>query len=171
MRFSERCEKCSRELKVGDWPFCNGSPSDHGSVRSRGAENGPATIVYKNQKGECWFPTGVRAVPPKGYEKHELKTQRDRDKFEHEINAKETAKLRERVYSDREAWHRTIEENKKSLEDVQTSMKKAGYEPQLIEECLKNYERREKNYDSQLRSEAGFYIESNHFRSGYRHDE
>jgi hypothetical protein len=165
------CEKCQREIRIGDYPFCNGNPSDHGSVRNRKAEFGPPTIVYKNQKGDCWFPTGPESKAPKGYERHELKTQRDRDHFEREINAKETAKLHERIYRDRAEWESTYGQHSKSLEKAEQELRQAGYEPKLIHECLRDYKQRELEYDRKLRDEAGFHIESNHYYGRRIHEE
>ena len=161
-----KCEKCQQELKIGDWPFC-----PHGSLRSRAAEYGQPTIVYKNQKGDCYFPTGSNSKPPAGYEKHELRTQHERDKFERTINEKETVKLRERIYRDRAEWEQTFASHKEGLNKAREELLRAGHKPEIIEQCLRNYEKRDKDYDRKLRDEAGFHIESNHYLSGYKHDE
>lgn len=31
------CDRCGHELQIGDYPFCKGRPSDHGTVYSKTA--------------------------------------------------------------------------------------------------------------------------------------
>lgn len=163
---TEKCSKCGFEYEIGDWPMC-----PHGSVFGGRELHSNPTIVYKNAEGKCWFPTGDNAKPPAGFERHELRTVFERDKFEKEVGAKETAALRERIYRDREEWHRTWDHNRNGLEKAREELLAAGYKPELIEHIQENMRQREEAYNRALRSESGFHIEANHYYGTRHHDE
>jgi hypothetical protein len=161
-----RCKKCAKIVNPGDWPFC-----PHESIWQGRALAAQPTIVYKNAKGECYFPAGPNAKPPKGYERHELRTLQERDKFEHEINAKESAKLREQVYRDREEWSAQYSAQRVKLDEVREDLRRSGYEPKLIDHIMRHEQERERQFDKKLKQEANFYIESSHFDGIHFHDE
>lgn len=43
------CERCGAPLKVGDWPFCNGDPTQHVSGVTFGEE--PLTPYFDHELG------------------------------------------------------------------------------------------------------------------------
>lgn len=62
------CERCGRELQIGDFPFCKGSPDDHSNVRfSVIGDDIPGGLDVKH--GICW-PDGT---PRRFYSKSEIR--------------------------------------------------------------------------------------------------
>lgn len=162
------CEGCGTELTLGSWPFCNGQPESHQMFKGREAQEGTPTIVYKNAEGKVWYPAGDMAKAPVGYEKHELRNTRERDKFEKEINESETAKFRETVHRDRQLWRDTLEQCQdgiRTLENMGPNGRK------WADAIKKDMAKKEGEYDSRARGGAGFHIVANHFYGNPQYEE
>jgi hypothetical protein len=73
------CTDCGVELSIGDWPFC-----PHGSLRSSDAERFIPPVVFRNPSAgdqEFMVPGRSDQQPPPGYERVELKTRAQIDRF------------------------------------------------------------------------------------------
>ena len=86
----ELCAKCGNPHGIGDWPLCpHGRP--YGSI-GRAAHPSERTVVFRHpQTGKISYPPrNDMPMDPKlqawGYERHELPTLRDRERFEREQN-------------------------------------------------------------------------------------
>lgn len=162
----EKCEKCGKVVDFGDWPFC-----PHPSTNPERAIAATPTVIYKNKDGKLYYPVGPMARPPKGYEKIELRTVRERDKLEREVNAQESAKLREHWHQERAAWNETVREQSANIDRTIDTMKRNGYSPKLLEKARADMDRKTKDYDSKVKQNANFYIEANHFMGIKHHDD
>lgn len=85
-----KCDKCSRVLEIGNYPFCNGNKLDHGPIRRRKARETATIVLYQDPSdpSKVWnpgidTPSRTRNAPA-GYQRVELRTQRERDKWEKE---------------------------------------------------------------------------------------
>lgn len=85
-----KCDKCQRVLRIGDFPMCNGNKLDHGPLRKKMAQSSGVIVMYQSvaDPSKVWnpgidTPSRTRQAPP-GYQRIELKTQRERDKWERE---------------------------------------------------------------------------------------
>jgi len=62
------CEKCGYDIRIGDFPFCKGSPTDHGNSRfGIIGDDIPGGLDVKH--GVCW-PDGT---PRRFYSKSEIR--------------------------------------------------------------------------------------------------
>lgn len=154
------CPDCGAELVLGSYPFCRGKKEDHETVRSRWAQEGSATVVYRSRTGECWYPVGDNARPPIGYEKVELHNTQERDSFEREIGERETAKFRESAHNQRTDWNKTMAMYRDKIKELK-EMSPTGR--MMADQISKDMEKREKMYDQKLKGEAGFHIVGNHY--------
>ncbi len=136
--------------------------------KGREAQEGAPTIVYRNKEGKVWYPTGDLAKAPEGYEKHELRNTRERDRFEREINESETAKFRETVYKDRQLWRDTLDQYKEGIKTLE-SMGPSGRE--WADAIKRDMAKKEAEYETRARGGAGFFIEGNHYYGTRHHDE
>lgn len=147
------CNYCERILKVGDYPFC-----PHGSIYEKNATTAPPTIVFRNSKGEYRFPGRDTDKPPKGFQRVELNTQRSRDKFEREMNTRETQKLRDIEYDKKEAYKRTVALHMPKLLEIKRNSQ-SEHTKRFIDVCIADAERR---MGRSVKDEAGFHLEHNH---------
>ncbi len=152
------CDTCGAELKIGDYPFCG--PSGHTTVYSRNAQQGDATVVFRNAKGEYRFPGRGTDRIPRGFVKVELTTQRERDRFEREFGAQQTALLREKLHNDAKERDDTFAAHRDNLKRIKENGNE--YTKRFVDACLKRQEERERRGPGT--SEAGFFIFSNHYR-------
>lgn len=161
-----KCLRCNSELVVGSWPWCKGDPSDHSTARSRWAEGTP-TIIYRRPDGKVWYPGDVNAKPPSGYKKVELRNTRERDKFEREIGEQETARFRENVYGQQQAWEATIAEKMAGI----NTLKDMSPQGRLFHECvLRDIEKKREEFASRAKGESGFHIVGNHYYGNPKED-
>lgn len=77
----DTCDTCGREMVEGDWPYCKGDMNDHITRRSSRNAQKLLTVVYENSAGKVWVPTSDHARPPKGYERVELTTLQQVDRY------------------------------------------------------------------------------------------
>ncbi len=85
------CDRCGSVYEIGEWPLCgSGFGRDHGRVTSRNAQTDTVTAYYVNRStGKIWIPGQNQHRKPidrtgrdiAGYERHEVRNFRDRDKF------------------------------------------------------------------------------------------
>lgn len=154
------CNKCGVALVIGDYPFC-----PHGSIYNKDAQTASATVVFRNKEGEHRFPGRDTDRPPRGFERIELRTQRQRDAFEREVGKKETARLRDIEYSRREAYKQTFAMHKDRLIEIK-NRSQSPHTKRFVDLCLQDAERRmEANV---TKAESGFMIESNHIDASNR---
>ena len=149
-----KCDKCQKVMRIGDWPFCDGS--GHGNIWARDAQVAEPTVVFRSKDGKYKFPGRSNAPTPRGYKRIELNTQRAKDKFEREFGAQETAKLRENFYREQADWEEKVRANMEGLKQLR-DMSPTGR--LMYERCMIDIEQRRRRQPS---GEAGFYIESNH---------
>ncbi len=147
------CEHCEKILKVGDYPFC-----PHESIYERNASVAPPTVVFRNAKGEYRFPGRDTDKPPRGFQRVELSTQRSRDRFEKEMNTRETEKLRNIEYEKREAYKRTVDLHMPRLLEIKRNSQ-SEHTKRFIDVCIADSERR---LGRSIKDEAGFRLEHNH---------
>jgi len=158
-----KCDECGKTLEIGDYPFCG--PDGHTTIHSRNAQVAAPTVVFKNAKGEYRLPGRDTDRPPRGFERIELRTQRQRDRFEREFGARETSRLHDVEYGRHEAWKQTFAAHKDRLLEI----KKRSSSPVtkgFVDACLRDAEQRANR--SVGRHESGFMIESNHIDSSNR---
>ena len=153
------CNECKKELRIGDYPFC--SPEGHTTIHSRNAIQGEATVVFRNAKGEYRFPGRSTDKVPKGFKRVELTTQRERDKFEKEFGALQTALLREKLHRDAYEREETFAAHRENLKRLKENSQ-SEYTKRFVDACFAKYEERKQMGPGN--AEAGFYIWSNHHR-------
>ena len=101
----DACTVCGREMVEGDWPFCNGDMSDHITARSSRNAQRLLTVVYENAQGKVWVPTGDSACPPKGYERVELTTLQQVDKYMDSLSRVQNERHQIYTEQEREQWN------------------------------------------------------------------
>lgn len=77
-----RCDDCSHIMRVGDYPFC-----PHESICQRDAQATVPTVYFKAADGTLRFPGRADAKTPKGYERIEVRTPRERDHLYREMDS------------------------------------------------------------------------------------
>jgi hypothetical protein len=154
--YMDRCPNCNQIVRIADWPFC-----PHGNAYGRDAQVAAPTVVFRNKKGEWRAPGRDTDKPPRGFVRVELKTQRQKDAFEKEIGAIETAKLRAIEYSKHEAYKATVAAHRDNLLRIKANSQ-SEYTKRFVDVCLADAEKRIAAGGS-VRAESGFHIESNHY--------
>jgi len=125
---------------------------------SKNATVAAPTVVFRNSKGEYRFPGRDTDKPPRGFQRVELNTQRSRDKFEKEVNARETSKLRDVEYGRREAYKATLAAQLPKLQAIKDASQ-SEHTKKFIDLCIADGERR---LNRSIKDEAGFHLEHNH---------
>jgi hypothetical protein len=114
-----------------------------------------ATVVHRNAQGELRFPAQADAPVPPGFEKVELRTVGERDRFERQQNHRENQthaeflENRERTYSEVE------KQNRSDLRARMQSMSNLGRD-------FARLAMEKSNQKPRWRFDAGFHIETNH---------
>jgi phage FluMu protein Com len=130
-------------------------------AREEKAQPTEPTVVHLNAAGEVRFPGRSDAPLPPGFEKVELRTIRERDRFERSINARENGKYaiymenRERVYAEVER------QNRSDLRARMTNMSNLGRD-------FARVAMERSNNKPRPRFDAGFMIEANHMNASNR---
>ena len=82
----DQCPQCHQTLQIGDHPFC-----PHGSILPERAQRFAPIVYFRSPDGKIRLPMRANSRPPKGYEKVELSTRRQVERFEREMNQRERA--------------------------------------------------------------------------------
>jgi hypothetical protein len=151
-----KCDECGKKLEIGDYPFCG--PSGHATIHSRNAVVAAPTVVFRNAKGEYRFPGRDTDKPPRGFQRVELSTQRSRDRFEREMNQRETQKLRDIEYDKKDAYARTVALHRDNLLRIKANSQ-SEHTKKFVDLCIADSERR---MNWSIKDEAGFHLEHNH---------
>lgn len=144
-----KCGKCAAVLDT--WA----------PAREEKAQATEPTVVHRNAAGEIRFPGRADAPVSPGFEKVELRNQRERDRFERERNAHENAKEaiyrenRERVYSEVER------QNRSDLRARMATMSNLGRD-------FARLAMERSNHKPRPRFDAGFHLEANHLDASNR---
>jgi len=146
------CELCNRKVQVGDWPHC-----PHGSIYERNATTAAPTVVFRNSKGEYRFPGRDTDKPPRGFQRVEL-SGRSADRFEKEMNARETEKLRMVEYGKLEAARHTFAQHKDKLLAIKNNSQ-SEHTKRFVDLCFADADRR---LNRNIKDEAGFHMEHRH---------
>lgn len=119
------------------------------------------TVIHRNAQGEIRFPGRADAPLPAGFEKVELRTLKERDRFEREQNSRENRKQAE-YRENRERMYSQVErQNRSDLRSRMASMSNLGRDfARLAMERSNNKPR--------PRFDAGFFIESSHLNASNR---
>ena len=133
---------------------CKGLAGIWSEVRETRAQN-EATVVYRSPQGDYSFPGASGGAPPPGFEKLELRTLPEKDRFEREQNQRENQKhaefmeLRERQYSQVER------QNRSDLFARMSSMSNLGRD-------FARMAMERNNQKARPRFDAGFHLSVNH---------
>lgn len=100
------CEQCGHEMEIGDYPFCNGSKDDHVGPTSTSGSMDPVVVHHNKVTGEFQFPGRTDDAVPRGYDRVEIKSMREYERFRRQWETRET-----------ETVHNTIRESRADSED------------------------------------------------------
>lgn len=158
------CSTCGGKLYMGDWPFCTGNPHDHMPAYRAGMFDFPTVVVHRKlgEDGQYVYSYPGHANDPvdAGYEKVELSTRaqadrfcRDRDKEENELRAMQ-------INGERDTWdEKTKERRKVAAEQLQ---ERFGRSHSRIGELVQRYvdNVRAQRYQRLLSKGTNFHIKS-----------
>lgn len=125
------------------------------------AQAGEATVVHRDANGNYRFPGRADAAVPAGYERIELRTVAERDRFEREVNVKERTRWEQLQHGKDMAFGGVRAQNRSDLRTRMQSMSNLGRD-------FANIAMRHNDNLPRERYEAGFHIESNHWDSRNR---
>ncbi len=134
---------------------CKGIADTWIDVHETHAQASEATVIHRSASGELRFPGRADAPVPAGFEKVELRTVRERDRFEREQNQTENRKhsdfmeLRERSYAEVER------RNRSDLRSEMARMSNLGRD-------FARLAMERSNQKPQPRFDAGFHLDVNH---------
>ncbi len=151
----DTCPTCGGELIIGSYPFCNGNPADHETVRTRMAQSIQGTVYFENAKGEIRFPPSANSPLPAGFEKKELTTLRAADKFMREQNEREKVRAEEATSNERRYWKEVYAQGASRLESMLRAGQLTGDRAVYAENAI----RQMRNYQGKKVQDPGFYIE------------
>lgn len=165
-----KCELCDKELQIGDWPHC-----PHASTRAERAQRFKSIVVFKSADGKYRYPMRGDSKPPKGYERVELTTRPQIERFEKEINHRERAE-----YERAELGRKASDDYMLSLSghdpaSIQASLRRLENSPHpeerkiaaKVRQVMESDKRPSKSYD------PGFHVEIMHYNQSNRegHDD
>lgn len=110
------CSVCGREMVQGDWPYCKGNMSDHITARSSRNAARVKTILYEGPNGEVWVPTSEGAKPPKSYERVELTSLQQVDKYMAQINRVKGEMCDLQIERDKQEWSEYLKSARRDME-------------------------------------------------------
>lgn len=77
-----KCRRCGGTLRIGDFPFCQGSPDDHVPTGSRRAAGFDPVVYFEGPDGKLSFPGRTDQHPPQGFRRVELTSTAEVRRFE-----------------------------------------------------------------------------------------
>lgn len=110
------CEVCGREMVEGDWPYCKGDMNDHITQRSSRNAARLRTVFYESSEGEVWVPTGPNAQPPKGWERVELTSLQQVDKYMSQVNKVRNEIADYHLEQERQQWFDHLKSVRRDME-------------------------------------------------------
>ena len=89
-----KCPECGGDLRVGDWPFCQGSADAHRPIRELNARRWEPIVVWEAdaEPGKFSYPGQSDEPVPEGYHRVELLNLREADLFVKRVNGIERGK-------------------------------------------------------------------------------
>jgi len=120
-----------------------------GEWRPTNAARFEPIVIHRSPNGKLRFPGSVDAIPPRGFEKVELRTIQEADKFVAGMNAREQARINEHFYRKEEALGHQL---KKNRDELKSELRRRGL-PGYIAELGRRYtEQKRTAMSSQSRS-------------------
>lgn len=152
------CPKCGfTEWQFGSFPSCKGNKEDHVTNRSRRNAGRVLTYYYINAEGKIMTPAGDRSVIPPGYERRDLYTIQEVDKFTSDVN-KVSREIAEAVQEERtREWEEQYNANRFSESEV-AAMTPAGRDAYRYAQ-----EKYGRMPEFKHRGEDGFFIASQYY--------
>lgn len=158
------CSECGQAINVGDWPYCE-KGGGHRRARGGDAMGYIPPVVFRNAEGHTLFPGRSDERPPAGYQAVELRTARQREKFEKEFmerlkNDHQNEQLVEQLRNDFYSKPR-IDALKQRMETLPPNLR--GY----AERAIERHNRRSVSYDA-ARYEPKTFFEAFHMDASNR---
>lgn len=70
------CTRCGGTYAIGDWPLCNGDPSQHarpsGGFFLGNAKKAPETVIFRDRRGQIIIPGTNQDPTPAGCRREEI---------------------------------------------------------------------------------------------------
>ena len=153
------CEKCKREVHVGDWPHC-----PHESTRPEYAQRFSPIVYFRSPDGKTRFPMRADAKTPKGYERVELTNRRQVERFEKEMNQRERAEYQDSQHKQSQFYGSKIDQTDAYLRSIEHQLSpQARQSLDMLREQAKR-----KDDAPKPQWDAGFHIEAMHYNSSNR---
>lgn len=162
-----KCPTCGAILVIGSYPFCNGRPEDHDTIRSEWARRFEPLLVDVNpETGQTSYPGSIHDPIEPGYHRRSLETIHQVEEFCNARSREETEKRRDFFRQEKTFWDERIKQRR---EYVRAEMARRGFKGKGWEAVCRVLDaRRERKYDEQMRREVNVFSDVIHFDSSNR---
>jgi hypothetical protein len=162
-----KCITCGAVLVIGSYPFCNGQPEDHDTIRSEWARRfQPLLVDVNHETGQVSYPGSVHDAVQAGYVRKSLETIHQIEEFCNARSAEETEKRREHFREEKTFWDERIRQRR---EFVRAEMVRQGFKGEGWDKICKALDaRRERRYAEQMRREVRVFSDVIHYDASNR---